>query len=148
MTLRCVSNYLCFNKTSSFILKYLNEKLKQTSSTNTNNLLAIGTSFLNITVKNESFEMEEENAELFMDLLANVVSLVSLVSFFDEKICGCLVRFLIGIGTYCVNNSGQLELMQALILSNDGFVRVLNELKRKDSLKRISEELSRVLQLE
>merc|ERR1719336_1183654 len=125
MTLRCAANYLCFNPKKSFLINYLNQKLKETSSNEHSKLLAIGTCFLNLTVKNDGLQDEES----FMDLLASVVSLIS-VTEYNNKISGSLVRFLVGLGTFLVNNKSQLELMQASILSNDGFVQMLGSLVR------------------
>lgn len=151
MSLRCIANFLCFNSGKPFILKHLNEKLKQTGSANFNQLLAIGTCFLNLTVKNDkSDDSMDDSNEDFMDLLASVVSLVSMVKIDSEsdKIMPVLVRFLIGIGTFVANNIGQLELMQALILSNEGFVHILSKMKGMKSFEKISKELSSVLQLQ
>jgi len=84
------------------------------------------------------------------EVLASVVSLVSMLKIESEsdKIMPVLVRFLIGIGTFIVNNGGQLELMQALIMSNEGFVQVLGKMKGMKSFEKISKELSSVLQLQ
>jgi len=162
-TVRCCANYLARlsgeTAVDMDVVQFVHGILGKASADggatkNSNLLMASYTCFLNYTVYEGKRPRSEGMDELVYDMLSNAVSFIAGLSptdIFNTKLAPVIVRALAGLGTWAANNKNgeQIDLVRALVVSNEDFGKVALKLNSGENVhfKQLSGELMELMEM-